>query len=120
MSIQSTFKRYAPMAARVAVYVPGTVGVDSADNDAAARMVEHVAGRLSELFGGATATDAAGFWMSDAVGLVSEFVRIVYSNTTPEALDAAAPEILAIAEHVKSEMRQEAVSVEINGALYII
>lgn len=120
MSIATTFQKFAPMAARVAVYVPGTVGVDSADDDAAARMVEHVAGKLSELFGGATATSAAGFWMSDSVGLVSEFVRIVYSNTTPEALDAAAADVLAIAEHVKSEMRQEAVSVEINGALYII
>lgn len=120
MKISETFARYTKMTARVAVYVPGTSGPDTADADLAARMTEQTAAALSELFGGATITDASGAWVSDTCGLVREAVKIVYSFAMPEQLDEHADEILRIVEQVKREMRQEMVSVEINGALYLV
>ena len=122
MTIQERFSAAGAVAlgARVAVYVPGTCGVDTNDNALADRMTASTAAALSEMFGGATATDAAGYWVSDAVGLVREAVRIVYSNTTRDELDRRGADVLALAERIKREMAQEAVSVEIDGALYLV
>lgn len=117
---QETFAKFTRLGSRVAVYVPGTVGTADENTEAAEKMQEYVAGRLSDLFGGATVTDGRGYWISEQAGLVAEYVRIVYSNTTAEDLDRHAGEILELAEHVKREMDQEAVSVEVNGALYLI
>ena len=104
---------------RVAIYVPGTVDVDKTDAGAAERMTARVARDLSDLFGGATITDGRGAWVSDVAGLVMENVRIVYSFSTADAITKHIDEIERIIETVKTEMRQEAVSVEIDGALYI-
>lgn len=109
-----------PMQNRVAVYVPGTSGAVNSDPALAARMVETVAARLSELFGGATISLAAGAWMSAEHGLIREDVQIVYSYCTSEQLEQGAEDVLTLAHMVKREMEQEAVSVEINGALYLI
>lgn len=110
----------ASLSERVAIYVPSTV---NANDDGAAlgdAMTAEVAGELSELFGGATISIAAGAWMSEAVGLIREQVQIVYSYCTPEQLLQYAQRVREIAERVKSEMSQEAVSVEINSNLYLI
>jgi len=105
---------------RVAVYVPGTAGPVAADPALADRMTATAAGRLSELFGGATISLAAGAWMSAEHGLIREQVQIVYSYCTAEQLEQHAADVRALAEQVKSEMAQEAVSVEIDNKLYFI
>lgn len=105
---------------RVAIYVPGTAGPVAEDSALADRVTADVAGRLSELFGGATISLAAGAWMSQEHGLIREQVQIVYSYCTTEQLEQNAGAVRAIAEHVKNTMEQEAVSVEINNALYFI
>lgn len=120
MNIQETFKGFQKMPARVAVYVPGTSGPAAADAALAERMTAETAAALSSLFGGATITPARGAWMSDECGLIREDVQIVYSFTEAEKLNSHAAEILEIVQRVKSEMRQEAVSVEINNELYLI
>lgn len=53
-----------PLRHRVAIYVPGTNGVNTAADNA--HYVKMAAATLSNLFGGATATPAIGYWMSDA------------------------------------------------------
>lgn len=105
---------------RVAVYIPSTVAVDKAAVDKGREVLEAVARRLSDLFGGATATAATGYWTSEAVGLVREAVTIVYAACTSEALEAHGAEVLEIAQAVKCSMEQEAVSVEVDGALYLV
>lgn len=105
---------------RVAVYVPGTSGPADPDSALAERITEEAAARLSELFGGATISLAAGAWMSADCGLIREAVQIVYSFCSAEQLDKYAEAVRELAEMVKREMRQEAVSVEIDGALYFI
>lgn len=103
---------------KVAIYVPSTVDVNcSVDNSA---MVEYVIARLSEMFGGATASDAVGGWMSSEVGLVTERVTIVYSFCRKSDFADNIEAILEICEKIKSEMSQEAVTLEYNGQVKFI
>lgn len=120
MTAQETFAHALKLPARIAVYVPGTVNAARADTAAAQRMTDRAAAQLSRLFGGATITAADGAWVSDVHGLIREQINIVYSFALAEQIDAAAGEILALAEQIKNEMQQEAVSVEIGGALYLV
>lgn len=103
---------------RVALYVPGTQGPATATDNAA--QVERVAAEFSRMFGGATAQESTGFWMSEAAGLVREKTTIVYAACTAEQLRDHLPDILTLAQQIKAEMQQEAISAEINGTLYII
>ena len=103
---------------RVALYVPGTQGPATATDNAA--QVERVARRFCEMFGGATAQQSTGYWVSEGAGLVREVVTIVFAACTAEQLRERLPDVLTLAQQIKAEMQQEAVSVEINGNLYII
>lgn len=58
--------------------------------------------------------------MSDNAGLVREAVTIVYAACTAAQLRERLPDVLTLAQQIKAEMQQEAVSAEINGTLYII
>ena len=103
---------------RVALYVPSTTDTDKPTDHAA--QVERVASRFCEMFGGATAQQSAGYWLSESAGLVREAVTIVYAACTAEQLREHLPDVLQLAQQIKAEMQQEAVSAEINGTLYII
>lgn len=108
----------AALARRVALYIPSTVDVDTATDstpeiDGAARF-------LSGLFGGATATAAAGYWISDAAGLVREGVTIVYAYGSAADVDARLRDIVNYARALRARMRQEAVSLEIGSELFLI
>lgn len=103
---------------RVALYVPGTQGPAAATDNAA--QVERVARAFSRWFSGATAQQSAGYWLSDTAGLVREAVTIVYAACTADQLRDRLPDVLTLAQQIKQDMAQEAVSVELNGTLYII
>ena len=103
---------------RVALYVPSTTDTDKPTDNTA--QVERVAREFCGWFGGATAQQSAGYWMSDAAGLVREAVTIVYAACTAAQLREHLPDVLQLAQQIKQDMQQEAVSVELNGALYII
>lgn len=103
---------------RVALYVPGTQDINHATDNAA--QVERVAREFCGWFGGATAQPSAGYWLSDSAGLIREAVTIVYAACTADQLRERLPDVLTLAQQIKAEMQQEAVSVELNGALYII
>ena len=103
---------------RVALYVPSTTDTDKPTDNAA--QVERVARDVCGWFGGATAQQSTGYWLSESAGLVREAVTIVYAACTAAQLREHLPDVLTLAQQIKAEMQQEAVSVEINGALYII
>lgn len=103
---------------RVALYVPGTQGPATATDNAA--QVERVAAEFSRMFGGATAQESTGFWMSDTAGLVRETVTIVYANCTADQLRDRLPDVLTLAQQIKAEMQQEAVTITIDQKMYII
>ena len=103
---------------KFAVYVPSTTDVNnSCDN---AEMVKYVMSELSKLFGGATASRAAGGWMSAEHGLILEEVTIVYAFCTSEQASEHFADVYAICEKIKREMSQEAVTLEYNGQVKFV
>ena len=96
----------------VALYVPGTQGTATATDNAA--QVERVAAEFSRMFGGATATTATGYWMSESAGLVEERTTIVYAACTEEQFGEHLAEVVELAQQIKREMRQEAVTITID------
>ena len=103
---------------KVAIYVPGTNGVNTAADNS--RYVKMAAAVLSGLFGGATATPAVGYWMSDAAGLVEEKTTVVYAYATNGALESGLDDVIDFCDGMKTELQQEAVSLELDGNLYFI
>lgn len=97
---------------RVALYVPGTQGTATATDNAA--QVERVAAEFSRMFGGATAATATGYWMSESAGLVEERTTIVYAACTEEQFGEHLAEVVELAQQIKREMRQEAVTITID------
>lgn len=109
------------LAHRVTVYVPSTV--DAAADAGAAKiraLKEQTARTLSQLFGGATETAGRGYWISAEHGLIREDVSPIYSNCTVEQLEQSAAAVIRLCEYIRDDMRQEAVSLEIDGRLYFI
>lgn len=103
---------------KVSVYVPSTVNVnESVDNSA---QVMDVITKLSKLFGGATASKAVGGWVCENGQTVVENVTIVYAFCTSEQLNNNIDEVIAICENLRDSMKQEAISLEINGQLGFI
>jgi hypothetical protein len=108
----------AGLACCVKIYVPGTMGTAQTTDNAA--YIRRAAVFLSGAFGGATAQETTGYWLSDVAGLVEEKTTIVYSFCNAESLTAAADSIVEFCETMKKELIQEAVSLEVNGVLYLI
>jgi hypothetical protein len=101
----------------VAVYVPSTLDVNQSANNAA--QVADTLARLSGIFGGCTASDVKGAWISDTSGLIVENVTICKSYASSLG-DGELEEVYSIANQIRMDMRQEAVSVEIDGTLYFV
>ena len=102
----------------ITVYVPATCGVDTATDNT--EQVKRVASALSEYFGGATSTQALGYWLSPAAGLVAEATTVVFAYASDADLQAHVGDVVDLCEALKNEMHQEAVALEINGEMYFI
>lgn len=98
---------------KIAVYVPSTTSINKFDNGLQAEMIDAIARNLSAKFGGATAENVTGYWMSDTAGLVKESpVRVwAYAVDGYGLKDYA----IALAERVKAQMAQDAVLCEVDG-----
>lgn len=100
------------------IYVPSTMDVNTTtDNTEAVRKTLEF---LSNLFGGATSTPARGAWVSNSAGLVLEDVTICYAFCTLAAKLRNRRNIMEYAAKLRDDMRQEAISVEIDGRLYFV
>ena len=100
---------------KVTVYIPATVNInENIDNT---KYVEKAATLLSNLFGGATATEAIGFWVSPTAGLVKEKTTMVFAYADQEALRAGIDQVINFALDLKKELSQDSVAVEINGEM---
>ena len=104
----------------VGVYVPGTSNETEPQTQAAHKQaVLDTAAKLSAKFGGATAYNVQGFWMSDVHGLVIDEITIVksfYDNDVTDAIEYAR----TIAQGLKDEFHQEAVTVETERGIEFI
>lgn len=105
-----------PLTEIVKIYVPSTFEVDKEIDNT--NFVNEIASQLSDMFGGCTITDGFGCWNSNK-GLVQEKVNIVYAYA--EHIDnVAIDKILHLCNWLKFEMKQEAVSLELNNKLYFV
>ena len=111
-------KKYVKLSSRVALYVPGTFDINKISNNAA--WVSTVSKSFSQMFGGATVTAAAGYWEDIQAGMISENVTIVYAYTDTETLKTEIHKVLQLAKTMKDELKQTAISLEVNGSLYFI
>lgn len=101
----------------VKIYVPSTYDVDQPIDNTP--YVNKTLEKFSGMFGGATAVDGTGAWLSDEDQLVKEKVTIVYSFA--ENLDKKKiKQVVDYARALKEEMKQSSVSLEVNGKMYFI
>jgi hypothetical protein len=102
----------------IKIYVPSTV--DTSNKVDNSLQVNAALSFLSDRFGGATSYQALGCWKSPIEGLVKEPVTICESFTDSKNLEIHIQIVLEYCEKLKSEMRQEAISLEINNKLYFV
>ena len=100
---------------KVTVYIPATIDINKEIDNT--EYVERAATLLSELFGGATATEAIGFWTSPTAGLVKEHTTMVFAYAGENELRNGIDKVVNFALDLKKELNQDAVAVEINGEM---
>ena len=114
MRLKNMFK----LSSKVTVYVPSTIDINKEINTSA--YIDNCATLLSDCFGGATATNALGCWTSPTAGLVKEKTTLIFAYCTTEQLDAHIEKIVDFCENMKTELKQDAIALEINGEMYFI
>ena len=112
------FSEMDSLATKVAIYVPSTIDIDKPVNNS--EWIEKTAVFFSDLFGGCTACDVSGYWITHEKQLIREKPVIIYSFTTEEKAQEAETKIIEYVQEMKKEMRQECISVEYNNRLYFI
>ncbi|WP_231868350.1 DUF3574 domain-containing protein [Fictibacillus phosphorivorans] len=101
----------------IKIYVPSTYNVDQPIDNTP--YVNQSLETFSKMFGGATAVDGTGAWVSEDDQLVKEKVTIVYSFA--EDLDKKSINaVVAYAKSLKEDMKQSAISLEVDGKMYFI
>jgi len=81
-------------------------------------MLDLTAKTFSEVNGGATSTQALGYWKTLEGKLIKEKVTIVFSYC--ENLEIAIEKAIEIGEKLKIMSNQEAISLEVNNEIYFI
>lgn len=112
--LQNLFK----LSSKVTVIVPATKNInEEIDNTP---YVDRVAALLSNLFGGATATNTLGYWVSPTAGLVKEKSTTVFAYCNQSDLEAGVDRVIDLCQELKKELAQDAIALEINGEMYFI
>lgn len=103
---------------RVSVFVPTTVDVNvPADTGF---HVEQTMQFMAELFGGVSAVEQAGLYVSSRWGAVREKTVAVRSYTTADILRQQFPLLLCFVRELQKELRQEAIALELDGRLFLM
>lgn len=106
------------LSCKVAIYVPSTTETNKATDNT--KQVENVMCRFSDWFGGCTASEAVGGWHSPEYGLIVESVKIVYAYTDEKTLAARFADVVNLCKSIKYDMKQEAVTLEVNNQIAFI
>lgn len=75
---------------------------------------------LGSRFGGATSEEAKGIWNSEDIGLVGEKLFKVHAYATSDDLKKYLDEVVDYVREIKTELKQEAMAIEINQKLTLI
>ena len=102
---------------KISIYVPSTMHDKPAPENVINYYVNDTLKKLSIMFGGATATTAAGAWFSESLNkVITEKVTICYAFC--ESYNRS--DIVAICDNLKNVFMQECISVEFNNTLEFI
>jgi pyruvoyl-dependent arginine decarboxylase (PvlArgDC) len=102
----------------VKIYVPGTIEINKTFDNT--EIVNRALSILSSYFGGSTSYAAVGCWISQNIGLIKENVTICESYCKETDLKKHIDSIIEFCESLKTELNQEAISLEINNKLYFV
>lgn len=105
-----------PLSHSIKVYVPSTVYNKKTDTS---EYVSRFGGLFSDLFGGATVSDAFGYYRANNGELITESVKLVYAfaeTLSSESLET----VLSAVNEMKKTLCQECISVEIDNQLYFV
>lgn len=103
---------------KITVYVPATININKEIDNT--EYVNQAATLLSDCFGGATSTEALGYWTSPTAGLVKEKTTMVFAYAAEEDLRNNLDKVIDFCEGLKEEMKQDAVALELNGEMFFI
>ena len=103
---------------KITVYIPSTCDINQ--NADTQKYIDECAVLLSENFGGATSCEALGYWTSPSAGLVKERSTMVFAYCSDKDLQEKADKVIDFCEAMKTELKQDAVALEINGEMYFI
>ena len=106
------------LAHKFGIYVPSTVDTNTTTDNT--EKVSQTLSFLSGLFGGATAQKSSGAWVSDSAGLVVEDVTICFAYCTFVQRIKYFRTVKEYAKALREEMRQEAISLEVDNALHLV
>lgn len=82
--------------------------------------VKKIAKALAAMFGGATATRAEGYYISETKGLIKEKQMIVFAYCDDAELIQYKEQVKQLAEELRTEMKQEAITITMNGEMSFI
>lgn len=111
------FDQLQPLTQKVGIVIPSTTDVNKKIDNS--MYVEYALIRLSKLFGGATAVNQSGGWVSDEHELVLENSVMVYAYADKLDNDTL-NKVYIHAETLAKELNQDAIAVEINNRLYFV
>lgn len=118
MTANNRLKAMFSLKSKITVYIPATVNInETIDNT---EFVNKAATLLSECFGGATSTEALGYWVSDTAGLVKENTTMVFAYAREDDLKKNLDKVIDFCQDLKTEMKQDAVALELNGEMFFI
>ena len=116
--MSAKLKNMFKLSSKITVYIPSTCDISQqADTK---KYVDACAVLLSESFGGATSCEALGYWVSPSAGLVKERSTMVFAYCSDTDLQNNIEKVIDFCETVKTELKQDAVALEINGEMYFI
>lgn len=105
---------------KVEIYVPSTYNGNKPARILQALKVKKIAKALASMFGGATATKAEGYYISDTKGLIKERQMIVFACCDDAGLIQYTEQVKNLAAGLRDEMKHESIAITINGAMSFI
>lgn len=106
------------LSSKITVYVPSTCDIDKVVDTT--EYVNKTAELLSNSFGGATSTEALGYWMSPTVGLVKEKSIMIFAYASDSDLSDNLDKVIEWCEIMRDELKQDCIALELNGEMYFI
>lgn len=116
--MNAKLKNMFKLSSKITVYVPSTMDIDKAVDTK--KYIDACAVLLSESFGGATSCEALGYWVSNSAGLVKEKSTMIFAYCSDKDLQSNIEKVIDFCETMKTELKQDAIAVEINGEMYFI